>query len=107
MLRESGVALAPLVEGVRQDTFEDLERTLLALEREYAAGDEARRTECRRTVIAAKDRARWAQRRLAEADPRRELKAEMFLWMLTWLENPSVFPAWLALRKRATGMLVS
>jgi hypothetical protein len=107
MLRESGVALAPLVEGVRQDTFEDLERTLLALEREYAAGDEARRSACRREVIAAKDRARWAQRRLAEADPRREIRAEMFLWMLTWLENPSVFPAWLALRKRATEMLVS
>ena len=98
MLRQSGVPLAPLVEGVRQDSFEDLERTLLALEREYAAADEPRRTACRREVIAAKDRARWALRRLPEADPRRELKQEMSLWMLTWLENPGVFSAWITLR---------
>jgi hypothetical protein len=98
LLRQSGAPLAPLVEGVRQDTFEDLERTLLALEREYASGDEPRRTACRREVIAAKDRSRWALRRLPEADPRREAKQEMSLWMLTWLENPGVFPAWLALR---------
>ena len=98
LLRQSGVPLSPLVEGVRQDTFEDLERTLLALEREYATADEPRRTACRREVIAAKDRARWALRRLPAPDPRRELKQEMSLWMLTWLENPGVFSAWLALR---------
>jgi len=93
LLRQSGIQLAPLVEGVRQDTFEDLERTLLALEQEYASADEPRRTACRREVIAAKDRARWALRRLPNPDPRRDIKQEMFLWMLTWLENPTVFTA--------------
>jgi hypothetical protein len=24
------------------------------------------------------------------------------LWLLTWLENPGVFPTWLELRKKAT-----
>ena len=105
LLRQSAIPLAPLVEGVRQDTFEDLERTLLALEREYAAADEPRRTACRREVIAAKDRARWALRRLPDGDPRRESKEEMSLWMLTWLENPGVFTAWLALRVGQLGKL--
>src|SRR5260370_32513081 len=63
LLRQSGVPLAPLVEGVRQDTFEDLERTLLALDREYSSGDEPRRAAGRRQGIAAEDRARWALRR--------------------------------------------
>jgi hypothetical protein len=98
LLRQSGVPLAPLVEGVRQDTLEDLERTLLALQREYEAADEPGRTASRREVIAAKDRARWALRRLPHPDPRRDLKQEMTLWMLTWLENPAIFPAWLTLR---------
>jgi hypothetical protein len=105
LLRQSGVPLAPLVEGVRQDTFEDLERTLLALEREYEGGDEASRMACRREVIAAKDRARWALQRLADGDPKREVKQEMSLWMLTWLENPGVFAAWLALRVGQLGKL--
>jgi hypothetical protein len=105
LLRQSGVALAPLVEGVRQDTFEDLERTLLALEREYEGGDEGRRMACRREVIAAKDRARWALRRLVDRDAGREIKQEMSLWMLTWLENPGVFAAWLALRAGQLGKL--
>src|SRR5260370_6372246 len=98
LLRQSGVPLAPLVEGVRQDTFEDLERTLLALEREYADADEPRRTACRLEVIAAKDRARWALRRLPEGEPRPGLKKEKSLWKLTWLENPGVFSAAVCLR---------
>ena len=105
LLRQSSVPLTPLVEGVRQDTFEHLERTLLALEREYESTGEPRRTACRREVIAAKDRARWALRRLPEADPRRETRQEMSLWMLTWLENPGVFSAWLALRVGQLGKL--
>ncbi len=97
LLRASGVPLAPLVAGVRQDTFENLEQSLLELTREYsgatAAGDRGRARACRRLVIEAKDHARWALRR------NKPEKQEMILWMLTWLENPGVFPDWLALRK--------
>jgi hypothetical protein len=85
------------VEGVRQESLEDLKRSLLAIGEEYAkaygAGDRARMRLCRRTVIQAKDHARWALRR------GRAEKEEMILWMLTWLENPGVFPDWVELRK--------
>jgi hypothetical protein len=102
LLRESGVSLAPLVEGVRQDSFEQLERTLEAIGREYAgavaAGAAPRAQACRRAVITAKDHARLALRKLTGAD--RDTREEMVLWMLTWLENPGIFSAWLSLRKR-------
>jgi hypothetical protein len=100
ILRGSGVPLAPLVEGVRQDSFEDLERTLLAILAEYEAAGEnrERRRACRRAVIRAKDHARLALGKLT--GERRKAKEEMILWMLEWLENPGLFPDWLKLRKR-------
>jgi hypothetical protein len=90
--------MAPLVEGVRQDSLAALEGSLLSLGEEYAraqqAGDRERARTCRRLVIQAKDHARWALRRGHAG------KEEMILWMLTWLENPGVFPAWVELRKK-------
>lgn len=98
LLMEARIPLAPMVEGVRQDTFPDLERTLLALLREYASSGPERRRKCRKLVITAKDHARLAWTR--EKEEGRQRKEEMVLWMLTWLENPGVFPYWVALRKR-------
>lgn len=107
LLRASGLPLTPLVEGVRQDSFEELERTLLALESEYSAavsaGQRERARACRRAVIQAKDHARLAARNPKTDSVKAAQKGEMVLWMLTWLENPSVFAAWLALRKAALG----
>jgi len=94
LLRESAVKLAPLVEGVRQESFESLERSLLALLEEYDRGDPPRRARIRKLVIEAKDHARLAAKRHPP-------KEEMILWMLTWLENPPLFREWLELRKRA------
>jgi hypothetical protein len=99
LLRESGVALAAMVEGVRQDTFEALEASLLALLAEYQKADAGRQRLVRRLVIQAKDHARWAARQPG----RRAEKEEMALWMLTWLENPPLFPQWVRLRRRAGG----
>jgi hypothetical protein len=96
LLRESGVPLAPLVEGVRQQTFEALESSLLNLLQEYERGGTALRTSVRRLVIEAKDHARWAARK----PERRAEKEEMALWMLTWLENPPLFPQWVRLRRQ-------
>jgi hypothetical protein len=87
LVRASGVPLHPLVEGVRQEDLESLERTLLAL-----LGEERRAA--RTLIIEAKDHAKWASKKHPE-------KAEMILWMLTWLENPGIFPEWLAIRKHA------
>lgn len=103
VLRRIGVPLAPLVEGVRQDSFESLERTLLAILQEYeaavVAGDRNRMQECRRVVIQAKRHAKLAVARMA--GQKQKEKNEMLLWLLEWLENPGVFPQWLKLRKRA------
>ena len=96
LLRESGVPLGPLVEGVRQETFEALESSLLSLLEEYERSDPARRQSVRRVVIEAKDHARWAARKT----DRRLEKEEMTLWMLTWLENPPLFPQWVQLRRK-------
>jgi hypothetical protein len=105
LLRSSGIPLVPLVGGVRQDSFEQLERTLLEIRAEYAraqaAGDRARSRACRRLVILAKDHARWALRSPKTSPEKKAEKEEMILWMLTWLENPAVFPTWLGLRKPA------
>ncbi len=98
LLRESGARLAPLIEGVRQSDFDELERTLVALSQLYSAGGRETRRVCRRAVMEAKQHARWAERRAA--GDQRQIKAEMIQWMLVWLENPAVFPAWAPLRRK-------
>ncbi len=96
--------MEPLIEGVRQDSFEHLERTMLGLTEEFAlarqSGHRERAQSCRRLVIVAKDHARLALRRLGESSKAKRDKEEMIAWMRVWLENPEVFPVWLALRKR-------
>lgn len=99
LLRSAELPLAPLVEGVRQETFAELERTLLELAQEYSAGDAERRRRCRELVMMAKDHAGWVVRNPKVEADRRADKQEMVLWMLTWLGNPPVFETWVALRK--------
>jgi len=97
LLRESGVLLAPMVEGVRQEDLASLERTLLCLAQEYR--EPAQQKRCRQLVIQAKDHARLvAKNPKVDADKRAE-KEEMILWILTWLENPLIFEYWLPMRK--------
>ena len=100
LLRESGVPLAPLVEGVSLSSFEGLERTLLALSDVYGCGEHG----ARRLVIEAKNHLRWSESRAAD-EVHRAQKREMLLWVLTWLENPMAFPVWLRLRKRCAPSL--
>ena len=54
-------------------------------------------------VIRAKDHAELAAHSQHTHAEKREQKIEMAAWMRTWLENPPVFPAWVALRKRQLG----
>jgi hypothetical protein len=98
LLRDTGIPFEQPYAGVRQHTFEELERSLremLAVYQEAtAAGNRDKARYCRRQVIAAKDRAKF----LAKKHPQKE---EMAQWMLVWLENPEVFPAWVEARKAA------
>ena len=101
LVKASGVALSPLVEGVAQDSLQSLRRTLVALQHEYSQTDRDGARKCRQFVIDAKQRARWAARKATHQD-KRESKEEMILWMVTWLENPGLFADWVSLRERAT-----
>ena len=105
LLRATGLPIDQPYAGVRQHTFEELEESLDALLETYraarAAGDRGRARYCRRQVIAAKDRAKFLAANPRTAEAKRAEKAEMAQWMLVWLENPEVFPAWAAARRRA------
>ena len=106
LLRQTGLPFDQPYAGIRQHSFEELEQSLremLACYREAtAAGDRERARYARRQVIAAKDRARFLASSPRTAPEKRAQKEEMAQWMLVWLENPEVFPAWVEARKRAT-----
>jgi hypothetical protein len=94
----SALPLAPVVEGVRQDSVENLERTLGTLAAEYAVSAPDRQKLIRAIVITARQHAGWAERNRKLDAAKREEKAEAVLWLRTWLENPPLFPAWAAIR---------
>jgi hypothetical protein len=107
LLRETGLPFDQPYAGIRQHTFDELERSLaemLAVYREaMEAGDRDRARYARRQVIAAKDRAKFLAGNPRTPEEKRAQKEEMAQWMMVWLENPEVFPAWLEARKRASG----
>jgi hypothetical protein len=100
LLRATGLPFDQPWAGIRQHTLDELEQSLREMLGVYrdaiAAGDRERARYCRRQVIAAKDRAKF----LAKKHPQKE---EMAQWMLVWLENPEVFPAWVEIRKQNLG----
>jgi hypothetical protein len=97
LLRDTGLPFDQPYAGIRQHTLDELESSLRGMLDVYLAavttGNRERARYCRRQVIAAKDRAKF----LARKQPH---KQEMVQWMLVWLENPEVFPAWVEARKR-------
>jgi len=104
LLRDTGLPFEQPYAGIRQHTWEELEQSLREMQQVYAgameSGARERARYCRRQVIAAKDRARFLARGAKVAPDKREIKEEMAQWMLVWLENPEVFPAWVDARKR-------
>lgn len=95
LLRESGAPLAPTVEGVVQDTFDNLARTLCALSTAYEHSPQ----HARALVLEAKAHAKLAM----ASDPHPAERQHKIDWMIRWLENPPVFPLWVQLQQRATG----
>lgn len=98
-LKAAGVELDQPWRGVEQHTFEELAASLQALTAAYAAGDTALRALARKEVIAAKDRAKFASLSPKVSPDKRAVKAEMTEWMLVWLGDPALFPAWVDLRR--------
>lgn len=96
-IRRAGIPIAQPWRGVVQHTLDELELSLRELSDVYAVRPDLRRY-CRAQVIAAKDRARWALR----SAERRRLKTEMVDWMLVWLDDPAMFPAWAGIRRGHT-----
>ena len=105
LLQATGIPIAQPFGGVRQSSFDDLEASLLEMEKEYSKAvanhDRKRSIACRRAVIQAKDRARLISRNQKVDSEKRRQKAEMVEWMLVWLENPGIFESWVALRKQS------
>ena len=97
LLRDSGVPIEQPWGGVRQHTLAELEESLGELvdlyEGAVAAGDKDLARYCRKVVIGAKDRAKFA---LAKGN---ESKREMVDWMMVWLENVGVWREWVGVRK--------
>jgi hypothetical protein len=104
LLRQTALPFEQPYAGIRQHTLDELEQSLGEMLRVYqeakAAGDRQRWRYCRRQVIGAKDRARFLARDSRLPPDKKALKEEMAEWMLVWLENPEVFPAWVEARKR-------
>ena len=105
LLRQTGLPFEQPYAGVRQHTFEELEQSLRDLLAVYTeatgAADRDCARYCRRQVIAAKDRAKFLAANPNTAAEMQAEKNEMAQWMLVWLENPEVFPAWVDARKKA------
>ena len=104
LLRDTGLPFDQPYSGIRQHTFEELEHGLRTMLQVYsdslAAGQRDRARYCRRQVIAAKDRAKFLAVTPRSTPEKRTQKEEMAQWMLVWLENPEVFPAWVDARKK-------
>ncbi|HLN00174.1 MAG TPA: hypothetical protein VK335_12870 [Bryobacteraceae bacterium] len=103
LLAETGIPVEQPFGGVRQKTFDELEQSLLEMEQVYTRakqiGDRSRAQLCRNVVIQAKDHARLAARSSKITPEKKTMKEEMVQWLLVWLENPGVFPAWVKLRR--------
>jgi hypothetical protein len=97
-IRASGVPIAPPWSGVSQHTIDGLDASLRRFSEVYASQPHLRRY-CRDQVIAAKARARFASLSERVEANKRRLKAEMVEWMLVWLGDPALFPAWASVRR--------
>ena len=104
LLRATGLPFEQPFAGIRQHTFDELEQSLrdmlVVYTESLAAGNRERARYCRRQVIGAKDRAKFLARNPGTAPEKKTQKEAMAQWMLVWLENPEVFPAWVDARKR-------
>ena len=89
---------------VRTGDAESAKRSLLAMAAEYSKlADAAGKGDVRRAVLHTKNHIKLALAR-SMSPGKREVKQEIYEWLLVWLENPGIFEAWLAAREsRSSG----
>ena len=76
-------------------------RSLVELARQYcSAADPSRASDVRRAVRRTKDHLGLALRR-ASSPHKLGAQREAFRWLTAWLENPTVFEAWVEVRERS------
>jgi len=97
-LAEVGLPVDQPYRGVDTKTLDALEDSLATMAALYER-DISKRKLCRATVIAAKDRTRFAANNQKVDPVKRALKSEMVEWMLVWLSDPAMFPSWAKIRK--------
>lgn len=94
VIQQAGLPIEAPWSGVHQHTFDELENSLREFSEIYESRPDLRQFS-RQQVIAAKDRAKWLSVRQTLDDETRARKAAMAEWMLIWLGDPALFPAWL------------
>lgn len=92
LLRQQTIPLHPLVEGVRQDSLDNLTRTLTQLSHVYIDQPQPARA-------AALESKRRAQFLLAKK-PNDSWRNLVLLHLNIWLENPGVYSVWARLQKQ-------
>jgi len=98
-LRECGLPIAMPWRRVPAHSLDELEPALCEMSGVYEQRADLQRY-CRDQVIAARERARWIAKSRKVGEERRRLKLEMTKWMLVWLDDPAMFPAWVRVRRQ-------
>lgn len=76
-------------------------QSLIELARQYrSASDPSRASDVRRVVRRTKDHLDLALKRASSPNKLRAQR-ETFRWLTAWLENPTVFEAWIEVREQA------
>lgn len=76
-------------------------RSLVELARQYcSAADPSRSSDVRRVVRRTKDHLDLALKR-ARSSSQLSVQRETFRWLTAWLENPTVFEAWVEVREQS------
>lgn len=92
LLRQTELRLHPLIEGVRQDSRENLMQTLAKLAELYP--EQPKNTRAR--VLESKRHTQF----LLQRNPNDSWRKAVLLHQNTWLENPAIYPLWASLQKK-------
>ena len=106
LLRSTGLPFDQPWAGIRQHTLRGVGGIAARDAGGVPRGDGGGRPGARALLPPAGDRGQGSGEvpgRQPRTTPEKREKEEMVQWMLVWLENPEVFPAWVEARKKQIG----